>query len=115
MVKVHVKEIVGANAISMQSGDNLYQIIAPKILNQSEGIELDFSGVELFASPFFNSSIGLLLKDVDIKTLQERMKIINLSKVGSQLLNLVIENAIKFYSQNRNTIDHAALSDRDEN
>ncbi|PHS72915.1 MAG: hypothetical protein COB22_03235 [Cycloclasticus sp.] len=96
-MKIIVEEVVGSNAISMQSGRNLYEKIhAPLIA--SEHVELDFSGVELFASPFFNASIGLLLQDIKLENLQRDMNIINLSTFGRQLLNLVIENAIKYYA-----------------
>jgi hypothetical protein len=112
MKKIHVKEIVGVNAISMQSGSYLYEVLSTSILKKGESIELDFSGVELFASPFFNSSIGLLLKDINIDALQEMLKVTNLSKVGLQLLNHVIENAIKFYANKSISSDHESIADK---
>lgn len=106
MNTIHVSDIVGVNAISMQSGSRLYEAISPEIL-ASKSVELDFEGVELFASPFFNSSIGLLLKDVEITVLQDTLKIKNLSTVGHQLLNHVINNAIKFYASDSKKISAA--------
>jgi hypothetical protein len=96
MTKLSAIDIVGKNAISMQSGSNLYEHIAPTLLS-GQNVELDFDGVELFASPFFNASIGLLLKDIQVTDLQERLNISNISDVGRQLLNHVISNAIRFY------------------
>lgn len=113
MKTIHVRDIVGENAISMQSGSHLYEKISPHILAK-EPVELDFEGVELFASPFFNSSIGLLLKDVEITTLQNTLKIENLSKVGHQLLNHVIENAIKFYAADNKKISEAVQPAHDD-
>ena len=115
MKKIQVKEIVGENAISMQSGSYLYDVLSSSIFKKNEVVELDFSGVELFASPFFNSSIGLLLRDLTIDTLQKKIKITHLSSVGLQLLNHVIENAIKFYSNNSVSSDHVSIADKNIN
>lgn len=94
--KVQVKEIVGENAISMQSGQLLYEKLnAPLVAG--EEILLDFAGVQLFASPFFNASIGYLLKDIPVIVLQSKIEIVNISEVGRQLLNHAIGNAITFY------------------
>jgi hypothetical protein len=113
MKTIHVREIVGQNAISMQSGSFLYEKIYSDIISKNL-IELDFEGVELFASPFFNSSIGLLLKDVEIKNLQSSLKVSNLSEVGRQLLNHVIDNAIKFYGEDNKRISDALKSAQDD-
>ena len=97
-MKLIVKDIVGPNAISMQSGHLLYEQIDKTIL-AGEHVELDFEGVSLFASPFFNASIGFLLKDINVDDLKSRLVILNISEVGRQLLNHAIANAIKFYQK----------------
>lgn len=114
MVEINAKEVVGVNAISMQSGKHLYNKIA-KLLISGKDVNLDFSEVELFASPFFNASIGLLLKDIKIDDLQLHLKIINLSPVGNQLLNHVIENAIKYYGMENQSIDDMKMAIKDNN
>lgn len=103
-MKVNAKDIIGENAISMQSGKNLYEKISKPLISGEE-VELDFAGVQIFASPFFNASIGFLLKDIDISQLQDKLKILNLGDVGNQILNLVISNAIKFYDKKSSTAD----------
>jgi len=100
-----VKEEIGENAISMQSGSNLYEIISKDILLGKEKVMLDFSGVNIFASPFFNAGIGLLLRDITIEELQERLNFDNLNPIGKQLLNLVISNAIAFYKKDKKNTD----------
>lgn len=95
---IKVFNIVGANAISIQSGTNLYDKIHADIFSGQE-VCLDFSEVELFASPFFNASIGRLLKDVELTDLLKRLKINNISQVGRQLLNHVVANALTFYGK----------------
>ncbi len=112
MTKLSAIDIVGKNAISMQSGSNLYEKISPTLLS-GQNVELDFDGVELFASPFFNASIGLLLKDIQVTDLQQRLQVIHISDVGRQLLNHVISNAIKFYAANSKSGGPIQASNKD--
>lgn len=100
-MKLIAKEIIGEHAISMQSGNILYEQIKKNIASDRK-VQIDFSGVKFFASPFFNASIGYLLKDIPIELLQEKIDIINLTEVGRRTLNLVISNAINFYSSRKN-------------
>lgn len=111
MKSIKVFDLVGKNAISMQSGTKLHDAIAHALL-VGEKVEVDFSNVSLYASPFFNASVGVLLKDVTIEQLMDRMKIVNCSDVGLGLLNTVIQNALNYYSGSKKVTD--AL-DRHEN
>lgn len=101
MIIIKVKDIVGTNAISMNSGGKLLGIITTHI-DRQEVMQLDFDGIEVFASPFFNASIGALLKNHSIEDLQKFLKFVNISETGRELLNLVIRNAIKFYADTKN-------------
>jgi hypothetical protein len=98
MRNVQIFKLVGKNAISLQSGTILYESIYKQVLN-GEKITLDFTNVELFASPFFNASIGLLLKDISLEQLLASLEIIELNSVGKRLLNHVISNALNFYNE----------------
>lgn len=95
-MKIIVADITGGNAISMQSGSRLYALLYGA-MSKSEAVELNFSGVEHFASPFFNASIGLLLKDFSVDLLMEKITINNLPEFGLELVEEVIENAITYY------------------
>ncbi|MGJ0514456.1 MAG: STAS-like domain-containing protein [Methylomicrobium sp.] len=107
-MKIIAKDVVGKNAISMQSGQNLYERISKPLISGNE-VEIDFLGVELFASPFFNASIGYLIKDINVTDLKQRLKITNLSEVGRQLLNHVISNAIKYYEKKDKAEDNMQI------
>lgn len=98
MSNVQIFKLVGKNAISLQSGTILYETINKRVLN-GEKVILDFSKVELFASPFFNASIGLLLKDISLEQLLSTLEINELNSVGKRLLNHVISNALNFYGE----------------
>lgn len=96
MKKIIVKDLVGKNAISMGNGDKLHSLLHES-LSEENKVEVDFEGVEFYASPFFNAAIGLLLNDFSIEYIQRNMKIVNLSDLGKDLLNHVISNAIEYY------------------
>ena len=93
----------------MSSGTKLYQQIQP-ILSKNQPIELDFNQVELYASPFFNASVGLLLKDISIEELLRLMKIEHINDVGKDLLNHVIDNALEYYAKGNNDKITSALN-----
>ena len=95
---INVTQVVGRNAVSMQGGSILHEKIR-SALKDNESIELDFKDIEIFASPFFNASIGLFLKDMEISDLQSKIKLINISDLGKELLNQVIDNALVFYGK----------------
>lgn len=100
MIKIKVIELVGKNAISIQSGNKLYLKIFSSVI-AGENVELDFTGVSL-ASPFLNASIGLLLKDITVQELQSRLSFPGISDVGRGLLNHVVGNAINYYKDSEN-------------
>lgn len=97
MSTIKVKDIVGSNAISMNSGQKVKDEIT-RLWEKVDKLTIDFKGVDVFASPFFNASVGALLKNKSIGQLQSKLEFTNISDHGRRLLNLVIQNAIKFYS-----------------
>ncbi len=50
-MKYEVIHLTGPNSITLDNGQTLYDLIKPYLLAGQE-IELDFSGVRIFASPF---------------------------------------------------------------
>lgn len=95
-MRIKVKELVGANAMTLDDGEAIYaRIQAP--LTQGETVELDFDGVEVFASPFFNAGVGRLVGELTADTLNSRLKFDHLSDFGARILRRVIENAKEYY------------------
>jgi hypothetical protein len=107
-MRCSIQELVGENCITMDDGQIVYDFIHPKLLKQ-ESVELDFTGVEVFASPFFNVAIGQLLSDLDADSLNRFLKFKHLSAVGKDALKRSIENAKEYYSNQsvRHAIDDA--------
>jgi hypothetical protein len=72
-MKIKIRQYLGENCMTLKQGQSLYDTIYPQI-RSGETVELDFIGVRIFASPFFNYAIGQLLRyltadrlnDVDI-------------------------------------------------
>jgi STAS-like domain of unknown function (DUF4325) len=94
---VKVFEISGEYAIAADSDQKLYDQIHPELLD-GKSIELDFAGVEIFASAFFNFAIGQLLSDISTDDLNRLLKITALNPNGSEILKHIIANAKRYYS-----------------
>jgi len=94
-VKVH--DIVGENAITLEDGQAVYDLIAPKLASGQQ-VAVDFRGVQVFASPFFNAAFGQLLRDAKAADLNRLLTISHLIPTGLDVLRRVIENAKQYYS-----------------
>lgn len=91
-----VKELIGKNAMTLNDGEAVYARIHDP-LAKGEAVELDFDGVEVFATPFFNAGIGRLMGDLTADTLNALLKFQHLSDFGARVLRRVIENAKEYY------------------
>lgn len=100
VMKYNVKSIVGENCITFEDGEKIYEIVYSGLVNEQE-IELDFTGVRIFASIFFNVAIGKLLSDFSSDYLNQMLHFGGLSAHGNQVLRRVIKNAQEFYSNPR--------------
>lgn len=113
MQRILVKDLIGQNAITLEDGKIIFNLIHSS-LSRGEVVELDFNGVEVFASPFFNAGIGRLLNDLNNEVLNNQLKFEHLSDFGSRVLRRVIENAKEYYSlttNNRQKMDQAVSND----
>ncbi|KJR40949.1 hypothetical protein MCHI_003143 [Candidatus Magnetoovum chiemensis] len=95
---IEIYQITGENCITQEDGEDVYNKIHPALLKGEEKVELDFNNVKVFASTFFNQSIGRLLEDIAPKTLNELLSFSNLSEIGDSVLRKVIDNAKRYYS-----------------
>lgn len=101
LMKLEIKDIAGANCITLSDGQAIYDRIYPE-LKAGHPVELDFKGVRVFASPFFNAAVGQLLKDLTPATLNSLLKVTDLPASGLDTLRKVIENSREFYSSVEN-------------
>lgn len=111
MQHIAVRELVGENAMTMGDGEVIFRQIHDP-LARGETVQLDFGGVEIFASPFFNASIGRLLADFQPDILNSRLEFQHMSALGDRVLRRVIENAKEYYaasSEQRRSIDRIVM------
>ena len=102
--------MVGENCITLEDGQKVFDLIHPELL-AGHIVELDFTNVTVFASPFFNAAIGRLLKDIKPEDLNHLLKITNLVPAGLTVLKRVIENSKEYYSNEgaRKALDEVLL------
>lgn len=96
-------------AVSYSNGEKLYNFLQVEF-DKADKINLDFSSIKAYATPFFNASIGYLLKDKTINELKEKLDFQNLSENGFFILNRVIKNSIEYYN-NKEKIDRALIDE----
>ena len=96
-MKCIVKDVVGEDAITTEDGQSIYERIHPELTNDRD-VELDFDGVAVFASLFFNAAIGQLLKDLSPVVLNEHLALENHIPEGRKSLDQVIKNAKEYYA-----------------
>ena len=81
------------NALSEKAGTMLREkILQAYTTNQSENIVLDFNEINLFATMFFNASIGYLIQENKDEILEKKLflLLLNLLISLSILLNLLL-------------------------
>ncbi len=94
-----VRDIIGGeDAITLDDGQKVYDRVHPD-LAAGHSVELDFAGVSVFASQFFNAALGQLLKEHKPEDLNRLLRLSNLSPVGLAVVRRVIENAKRYYSE----------------
>ncbi len=105
-----IVSLVGEHCITIEDGQQIYEVIHSDLLNGKE-VTLDFAKVQVFASPFFNTAIGQLLRDISPETLNNNLHLINLTAYGNQIVRRVILNAQKYYKEPnvRKAVDDALL------
>lgn len=96
-MRVEVKQLVGDAALTLEDGLKLYSVIKPQLTNGQQ-VDIDFSGITLYASLFFNAAIGQLLKDFRPESLNTLLTIENLNAFGLDTMKRSIENAKRFYA-----------------
>lgn len=97
MTTVMVADLVGPNCLTVEDGARVYPLLSAQ-LKAGLDVEVDFLGVQVFASPFFNAAVGRLLRDHTEAEIGERIQFRNLPDVGVHILKRVIENSAEYYN-----------------
>ncbi len=99
-MNVEIKSLVGDSCVTSEDGQRVYDEIHPKLVS-GESVCLDFSGVRVFASPFFNFAIGQLLKDLEPETLNRLLKVEKITTDGLLVWQRVVKNAKEYYKNSK--------------
>lgn len=96
MTYIRVRDIAGKYCITLQEGERLFKAIHP-ILGRGQPIELDFEGVSMYASPFFNAAIAQLARDIPRDQVRRLLSVKSLSSDGQLVLQRAIENGYLYF------------------
>jgi hypothetical protein len=76
-------------------------------LVKGEDVQLDFTGVSVFAASFFNYGIGQLLQHITTDELNRLLTFKEISPIGLNVLKRSLDNAKQYYGdlQYRQAVD----------
>lgn len=83
-------------AFSAQDAESLLKKIQPA-LDAGENIVLDFSGIKLFTTLFFNNALARYVLEFGPEVYAHRFEVKNLSEVGQSTYQHSMENANEYY------------------
>jgi len=102
-----VKEAINSsNCISLDQGNIIFPIIKAAV-EINEEIILDFSGIEFIATPFFNASLGQLMRANSKDDVLRLVKLKNTPYDLKGMIIKVLDNALSFY-KNANSEAHVS-------
>lgn len=99
---IKVKELID-NGLSETNGLILRAKILEIIQKSEDKVILDFSDINLFATPFFNSFIGYFVLQYNPEKVKEIIEIINISDLGKETYIHSYNNAKNIYIKNSDT------------
>ena len=100
-MNLEIMTFIGERCVTSGDGQRVYDTIYPKLV-AGEKVCLDFEGVTVFASPFFNFAVGQLLKDLKPNELNQLLTVEHLAPDGMLVWHRVVKNAKEYYT-NLNT------------
>lgn len=94
MKTIYVQDISHFAAFDEDGKTLRREILSVLDADPTEKIELDFSGITMFSTMFFNASIGYLALKKGVDYIREHISYKNLSALGEMTYTHSIENAI---------------------
>lgn len=87
-----------STALSLSNAQIIKEEI-DKYINDYDQIVLDFEGIELFATPFFNMAIGHFVTRLTPEIFENKISCINLSELGRETYSYSFKNACSIYEK----------------
>lgn len=100
------ERINNSSALTQEQGDVIYMEIVAAFQEQQR-IVLDFSNVKSMISPFLNNAIGQLYGEYNSEVIKEFLELKDFPQNKVATLNVVINNAKKFYANKSNFMQKA--------
>ena len=101
VARIDVAERIGnPSALTQEQGDIIFHEIDTSFKHKEE-IFLDFSNVESMISPFLNNAIGQLYENYTTEDIKHYLHLENFPPTKNSTLNIVINNAKKFYANKK--------------
>ncbi len=96
-VKIKVADVIGSNlGVSSEDGRAVFEKIRIA-LNARQSVELDFTGIDMLISAFLNAAVGKLVEDRSLEEIHQRIKFTGMADGDPELLEKVLENALRYY------------------
>lgn len=101
-MEILVKDLFEKNTnfvLTYEDAKVLYEEMK-NLLSKHEVITLDFSGLKIVSSSFLSGSIGLLVKEMTVENIKQKIILKNTPLGTMEIFNMVLNNAEKFYKNN---------------
>lgn len=98
-------------ALAEEDGKKVYDAI-DNALENNNGICVDFNQISLFATPFFNTSLGAIILKYGIEKFDAMVEIKNLDALGEETYQHSRNNAIVFLKNKINRDNIADIVER---
>ena len=96
-IRIKLTDTVGSNlCVSSEDGRPVFEKLEAA-LKTGRPIELDFAGIDMVISAFLNAAVGRLAEHLSIAQIHERIAFPNLGEEDRELMDRVLENAVRFY------------------
>jgi hypothetical protein len=96
-ITISVENVVGdLYCVDSDSGQKVYGLIKKRLLEDGN-VELSFQNIEMITTAFLSTAIGQLYNEFSEEFINQKVKVVNISKSGSVSLKHVIETAKLYY------------------
>ena len=97
-VKIRVADVIGANlGVSSEDGGAVFKKIQIA-LNAGQDVNLDFTGIDMLISAFLNAAVGKLIENLSLEEIHKRIVFSGMEEGDRELLDKVLENAVRYYA-----------------
>lgn len=97
-IKIKVADVIGSNlGVSSEVGEAVFEKIQIA-LKARQSVDLDFTGIDMLISAFLNASVGKLVENLSIEEIHKRITFSGMEEGDRELLDKVLENAVRYYA-----------------